>query len=134
MTNSCYYVNVKSPGAELLLEKFLDYQKQEGEVKKLKDFAAHCQISETYMNLLMNDRRSLTAKMAVHLAKVLNEPRFYDVADLPRHPDDHDLEIINRLWPYLSEEDRQAIADQAERFAEQNAAKEAKRRPLPSES
>ncbi len=121
MKRICYYSHMKSPAAELLLEKFLDYQKEQGEIKKLKDFAAHCHISETYMNLIMNDRRPLTSKLAVHLAKVLNEPRFYDAVNIPRSdPLDPDLQALTYLWPRLTEEERHAVREQGEHYATQS--------------
>lgn len=116
--NVCYYQTMNSIGTDLLLHHYLDWQKSEGQVKSLKKFASYCNINESYLNLVMNGKRPFTLKMALKLAELFHDPRFYDVVNLPR-PDPY-LQTLNRLWPSLKEEERKYLLDKAENYVEEN--------------
>jgi transcriptional regulator with XRE-family HTH domain len=107
-----------SLGTKLLLQHYLDWQKREGSVKTLKEFASFCGINESYFNLVMNEKRPFTQKMAFKLAKVLNDPQFYDVVDLPRP--DPDLQALTQIWPLLDETSRHTLRKQGERYVTEN--------------
>ena len=109
MVNSC---------ADLLTENFLEWQKSQGQVRKLKDYADFLGIHEVTLNQLINGRKDASKKMLVTLAEKTGDPRFYDVANLPRP--DPDLQTITRLWPYLTEDSRHTILKQAEKYATDN--------------
>jgi plasmid maintenance system antidote protein VapI len=115
--NLCYHKTVTT-GTDLLLHHYLDWQKAEGRVKTLKEFAAFCGINESYLNLVMNGKRPFTQRMALKLAQVLGDPRFYDALDLPRP--DLDLQALAQLWPLLSENDRRTLREQGEKYATEN--------------
>jgi hypothetical protein len=115
--------------ADLLIEKYLEWQQDLGQVRTLKNFAEHLEIHEVTLNQLINGKKSCTPKMCVHLAKKTGDTRFYDLADLP-HPDPG-LQEITRLWSSLSEFARTAILEQVEDYA---ARDEPKTQPLPEPS
>jgi transcriptional regulator with XRE-family HTH domain len=103
---------------ELLFEKYLDFQRDHKEVKTMKDFAVYCKVSETYMNLLMNGRRSISPKMAVHLAQILDEPRFYDLVHSP-HPDET-FKYMSSNWSGLTPDQHKALQQQAAEYLAEN--------------
>lgn len=115
------------PAKDLLLQHYLDWQKSEGRIRTLKDFAIFCGLNESYLNLVMNGKRPFTQKMAIKMAQIFDDPRFYEALDLPRP--DPDLETLTHLWPTLSEEKRHAIREQAEKYLIENEVPQSKRRP-----
>jgi hypothetical protein len=114
----CYHETVTTTGTELLLQHYLDWQKAEGRHKTLKEFAAFCGLNESYLNLIMNGKRPFTQKLSIRLAKILNDPMFYDALDLPRP--DPDLQVLSQLWPLLSEDARHTLREQGERYVTEN--------------
>jgi hypothetical protein len=124
----CYSTNVKLTCADLLTENFLDWQKGQGQVRKLKDFADYLEIHEVTLNQLINDRKPASEKMLVHLAQKTGDVRFYNVADLPSP--DPDLQALTRIWPHLTEEARHALRSQGEKFADENERPSAQSRSM----
>ena len=114
----CYSANVNETCANLLTDNFLKWQKDQGQVRKLKDFADYLDIHEVTLNQLINGRKKATSKMLIHLAQKTGDIRFYDIENLP-HPDP-DLQTLNRLWPFLTEDSRHTILKQAEKYATDN--------------
>jgi transcriptional regulator with XRE-family HTH domain len=126
--NICYYQTMATCGTDLLLHHYLDWQKSEGHIKTLKDFAAFCGINESYLNLVMNGKRPLTQKMALKLAQILHDPKFYDALDLPRP--DPDLQALSCLWPSLSSEARHTLREQGEKYVTENEQSSTRSRPM----
>jgi hypothetical protein len=104
--------------AELLTENYLEWQKQQGQVRKLKDFAEFLEIHEVTLNLLINGRKQATTKMLVHLANKTGDVRFYEVADLLK-PDPL-LNYVQQEWGELTLEQQNEIREKVERFLTEN--------------
>ena len=99
---------------DLLLEKYLDWQKQVGEKRNVKQFADHIGMSDKYLNLLWNAKRNPSEKVIEHLVEFFDEPRFYDVIGKKR-PDPELVKLI-RAWPTISEEGKKKISEQAAQY------------------
>lgn len=99
---------------DLLLEKYLEWQKEIGERKNEKQFAEHIGIGEKYLNLLWNGRRSPNQKIIEKLTEFFNDPRFYDAVNLPR-PDAH-LSYVTRYWDKTPKEVRKKIAEEISKY------------------
>lgn len=103
-----------SDQAKLILEHYLDYQRDQERQVTLKEFAALLEIHETTLNLLINDKRQISGRMAVHLAAVLHDNRFLDLINVP-HPDPL-FSYVSREWPNLLPEQQAAIRDQIAKY------------------
>jgi len=99
-----------SSQTKLLLEHFFAFQKDAQRVVSLREFAEHLKIHESTLNLLVNDRRKITERMAAYLARRTGDPRFYDLRHLPHM--DPLLSYISTEWPNLKPEERMALRDQ----------------------
>lgn len=103
-----------SDQSKLLLEHYLSFQRRLERTVTLKDFAAHLEIHETTLNLLINDKRSMSGKMAVHLASKTGDHRFLDLKQLP-HPDPL-FSYVSMEWPHLNAEQQRAVRDQIAKY------------------
>ena len=96
--------------SELLLQHYLDWQRRKGSAGSRKAFAEYLGISESYFSIIWNGRRSPPKTILVRLANRLDDPRFYDLGNLP-HPDPL-FTYVAREWPNLKAEEQLAIRDQ----------------------
>ena len=106
-------VNVK----QLLLEYFLAWEKEEGEIKTWKEFAEHCGFDHIYLNKIYNGKRKAGEKTIQQLANYFRDPRYYDAAGMDRPepmtsyirrnlgmaPDEVKKKIAEELSQYSSE-------------------------------
>jgi hypothetical protein len=102
--------------SQLLLEHYLDWQKSEGRLGKVKDFCDHIG-EKNYQNFnhYLNGRRIPGEKVARRFAELFNDPRFYDAAGIPRP--DPDLTMVITNWPKMSEETRRRFAEEAATYS-----------------
>jgi hypothetical protein len=112
----------------LLLERYLQWQSEQGGRRSLREFAQYLEIHEVTLNRLMNKPIPASKQMLVHLAQKLNDPRFLDLENIP-HPDP-DLQTLSRLWPRLSEETRHTLREQAEKYVTENEPSPARSRAM----
>ena len=114
----CYYVKVDNL-KQLLIENFLQWQNEIGEIKYQKDFAEEVlEIHEVSYNRYLNGKRQPSLKTLISFAEKTGDPRFYDLAGIPRP--DPDLEGLKALWKYIPEDKRHALLEQGEAYAAQN--------------
>ena len=99
---------------ELLFEKFLEWQKSEGEIKTQKEFADHIGISEASLNHIMSGRRPPSRKNIEYLAVFFADLRFYDCAGISR-PDPR-LQYINRHWGELKNDEQDRISEEFDKY------------------
>lgn len=111
-------IPMASTQSKLILEHYLDYQRQQERQITLKEYAEHLQIHETTLNLLINDKRSISNNMAAHLAKKTGDNRFYDLKGLP-HPDPIFTYVVNK-WQELKPEFQRMIKDQVAKYLSEN--------------
>lgn len=101
--------------AELLTYHFIEYQKNAGETKKLKEFAVYLGIHEVTLNRLINGKRLAGTSMLFKLAKALNDPRFYEVANAPKPASKTEKDplqgYVDRNWDSAPEDIKQQIAN-----------------------
>jgi hypothetical protein len=100
--------------ADLLLEKFLDYQRESGERKSAKEFALYVGIHESMLNELMSGKRVMGRRVATRLADMFNDPRFYDAVDMPRK--DPRLDTIIKAWGALPEKLQNRFSEEAAKY------------------
>jgi hypothetical protein len=98
-------MNVKS----LLLEHYLAWQQQEGEIGTWKHFASMIGIDHVYLNKIYNGKRKAGEKIVQQLADYFKDDRFYDAAGLDR-PDKR-LAYARRNWPALPENIKKLISE-----------------------
>jgi transcriptional regulator with XRE-family HTH domain len=104
---------------ELLIEKFLEWQKAQGEIKTQKEFADYIGISEASLNHIMSGRREPSRRNIEYLAAYFKDDRFYDCAGLPRP--DPKLHYITRHWGDVPEGVQQKIAKEIEKYTTEKA-------------
>ena len=99
---------------DLLFEKFLEWQRSEGEIKTQKEFADHVGISEATLNHIMSGRRMPSRRIVEKLVVFFEDPRFYDLANIPRP--DPTLFYITRHWGKVPSEVHDQIAEQIGKY------------------
>jgi transcriptional regulator with XRE-family HTH domain len=104
---------------ELLIEKFLEWQKAQGEIKTQKEFADYIGISEASLNHIMSGRREPSRKNIEYMAGFFKDDRFYDCAGLPRP--DPKLHYITRHWGDVPIEVQNKIAGEIEKYTSERA-------------
>ena len=110
MTNSLF--------VDVLTQDFLDWQAEQGERKKVKDYAEYLDMHRVTISRLMSGSLEPTESMLFSLAQKTGNPRYYDFANAPRP--DPDLEFIKRAWKRLPEDARKALRDDAEHYFAEN--------------
>lgn len=95
---------------KLLLQKFLDWQKQEDERRTVAQFAGYIGLGHKTISHAMNGNRPPSLKTVEHLAKFFNDPQFYDAAEMDR-PDPL-TKFIMRTFPKAPEEIQRRIAEE----------------------
>jgi transcriptional regulator with XRE-family HTH domain len=100
--------------SELLFKKYMDWQRQVGERKTLKEFAEYIGIGQVYLNRIMNGRRSAGEKTIMHLAEFFHDMKFYDAVDLPRP--DPALTFIIRHWGDLPVDIQTKISEEIKHY------------------
>jgi transcriptional regulator with XRE-family HTH domain len=105
---------VSSKFQDLLLEKYLEWQRLVGERKNLKQFAEHIGIGEKYLNLLWNAKREPSLNVIETLVLFFKDPRFYDAVGLPRP--DPVLSYAERHWKEIPKEVGKRIADEIGKY------------------
>jgi transcriptional regulator with XRE-family HTH domain len=114
---------------DFLEQQFLAWQQKAGKRKSLEQFAAYLGISQPLLSLWMGGRRKPGPENISLLAELFGS-EIYDSLNLPRP--DPDLQTLSRLWPRLTEETRQSLRKQAEKYAADNETHQAKERPSES--
>ena len=98
---------------QLLLEYYLAWQKQVGDVKTWKDFAEKIGIDNVYLNKIYNGKRKAGEKTIQQLADHFKDPRFYDAVGMDR-PEPL-LTYVRRNWSSVPEETKIKIANEVSR-------------------
>ena len=111
----------KSPAVTLLLNHYLDWQRELGQVKTMKDFAEHINLADATLNRIMNEKIPVTNSMLVHFARELHDPRFYALENLPEP--DLDFEKLMKVWQYIPAEKKRELREQGERYVAKNKTK-----------
>jgi hypothetical protein len=93
---------------ELLLEHFLNWQKDSGERKTLVEFASYIGMSDKQLNHYFTGRRVPGEKIVKLFAEKLQDQRFYDAAEIARP--DPKLKYVQRNWGKAPIETQQKIA------------------------
>ena len=94
---------------EFLFQKFLEWQKESGQRRSVKDWAIYLDVPQTSLSTWMNGpylpKGAGLSKLAAKLG-----PEIYDVLGMTRPgPLDPGLQEIIDNWPNLSEEQREGI-------------------------
>ena len=114
--------NMKSPAVTLLIQHYLDWQKDLGEVKSMKEFAQHIDMPEASLNRVINGKTPVSKSMLVHFAKKLKDPRFYALENLPEP--DLNFERLMKVWQYIPIEKRRELREQGEKYVKEIKKKE----------
>jgi transcriptional regulator with XRE-family HTH domain len=121
----------RSPFSQFLFDAFLDWEKsQPGMRSNFTKFSEYLGVKQQALSSWLNDRTTPNLESIELLASKLGDS-VYDILNLSEP--DHDLVMLIKLWPRLSEETRQEIRKQAEKYASDNAASQAAHPPLPVE-
>jgi transcriptional regulator with XRE-family HTH domain len=99
---------------QLLLEHYLAWLKEEGEVKSWKDFAETIGIDNVYLNKIYNGKRNAGEKTIKQLADYFHDPRFYDVGGIDR-PEPL-LNYTRRNWGSVPDEIKNQIAEDVSKY------------------
>ncbi len=103
-----------TPQSKLLLEHFQAFQTKAERVVSLREFSEYLKIHESTLNLLINDKRKMTERMAANLARRTGDRRFYDLKEMP-HVDPL-FSYISKEWPNLKPEQQLAVRDQIAKY------------------
>ena len=109
--------------------KFLEWQKQQGGRKTVKEFAAYLGVSQSTISTWWNEDRRPEGENLVRLANKLGL-EVYDALGKPRP--DIDFHYIQSNWEDLTPDQRLALREQAANYAAQNQTKaenERRRKP-----
>lgn len=104
--------NMATQQSKLILEHYLNYQRSMERQMTLREFSIFLGIHETTLNLLINDKREISGRMAVHLASKTNDNRFLDLKRIPHQ--DPLFSYVSNEWSKLKPEQKKAIRDQIE--------------------
>ena len=103
------FVTTSPTFRNLLLDHYLEWQRNRGSAAPIKAFAEYLGISETYFNLIWNGKRTPSADIIARIATKLADPRFYDVAGISRP--DPVFTYVAREWPHLSHREQEAVRE-----------------------
>lgn len=116
--------------SQFLEMKFLEWQRQEGGRRTVKEFAAYIGVSQSTISMWWNEGRKPEGENLLKLAIKLGM-EVYDILEKPRP--DSDLHYIQVAWEDLDPAARKAIREQAEKYAAKNQTEnERKRKPKPA--
>lgn len=99
---------------DLLLQYYLDWQRQRGEIGTWKQFSEEIGVEYVYLNKIFNGKRRVGEKIVQTLADYFKDQRFYDAADIER-PDPL-LAYTRRNWGSVPDELKQRIADEIAQY------------------
>lgn len=99
--------------AQFLEMKYLEWQKQEGGRKTVKEFAAYIGVSQSTISNWWNDDRKPEGENLQKLAAKLGI-EVYDILGVPRP--DSDLLYLQSIWKELEPEKRRTLREQAEKY------------------
>jgi transcriptional regulator with XRE-family HTH domain len=102
---------------ELLEQKFLAWQSEQGKRKTLDEFAEYLGVSRPIISHWLAGKRSPSPESIQTLSSKLG-PEIYDVLGLERP--DPDLVFIAQQWDNLDPATRRHLREQAEKFASKN--------------
>jgi len=111
----------KSPAVTLLIDHYLNWQKELGDVKTMRDFAAYLDVHEGTLNRIINGKQQVSEKLAVQFAQKLHDPRFYALENLPEP--DLDFEKLMKVWQYIPAEKKRELREQGESYVAENKTK-----------
>ncbi len=101
--------------------KFLEWQQKLGSRKTVKQFAEYIGVGQTTVSGWWNDGHEPQGETVTKLAKLFGV-EVYDVLGLPR-PEEN-LIYLQGIWDRLSERERRAIREQAEKYVARNNKKD----------
>ena len=105
---------------EYILQKLQEFERAQGRRVSLDAFAEYIGVSRPLISYWINGKTKPSLENVKILAARFG-PEVYDVLGMQR-PDEN-LEAISRLWQNLSPPQRQALREQAERYATGEEAK-----------
>ena len=108
---------MKIPFPELLEQKFLEWQMENGERKTLYEFANYLGVSHGTISFWINGVKKPGDSNVVKLAELFGN-EIYDALDLPR-PNPY-LQKLNRIWEFIPEDIQKKFSDEAEKYEAQN--------------
>ena len=106
--------------SQFLEMKFLEWQRREGGRRTVKEFAEYIGVSQSTISTWWNEDRKPEGENLLRLSLKLGV-EVYDV--LGKERPDIDLHYIQSIWEDLPSESRQAIREQAAKYAAQNQSK-----------
>lgn len=109
-----------------LIDKFLEWQAQSGEIKSQREFADYLGVGNTSLSNWISGYRLPTGENIARLASKLG-PEIYDQLGLARP--DPDLQAIVQNWEHLSPKERRQFVDIVVKKAEE--ATEPSASPIP---
>lgn len=115
--------------SQFLELKFLEWQRQQGGRKTVKEFAEYLGVSQSTVSTWWNNNRKPEGENLIKLAVKLGL-EVYDVLGKPR-PDEHLYQILSG-WDEYTPEQRRALSEQGAEYKAQNQKKKEnahKRRP-----
>jgi transcriptional regulator with XRE-family HTH domain len=102
---------------QFLERQYLDWQRREGKRKTLEDFARYLGISRPLLSMWMKGTRRPGSENIELLAETFGL-EVYDALELDR-PNPY-LQRINQLFPKITSERQQKLAEDAERYGSEN--------------
>lgn len=93
--------------------KFLEWQRESGGRKTVREFARHLGVSQSSISMWWNGDR---IPEGINVQKLANKLgiEIYDVLALPRP--DADLHYLQKEWEELSPKQRRSLREQAEKY------------------
>jgi transcriptional regulator with XRE-family HTH domain len=99
---------------DLLLEYYLAWQKEQGDIRTWKEFAQVIGVEYVYLNKIFNGKRHAGEKTIQQLADYFQDNRFYDAADLER-PEPL-LSYTRRNWGSMPDDVKHRIAEEVAHY------------------
>jgi DNA-binding XRE family transcriptional regulator len=107
---------------DLLTHHVIELQSKQGRLIKQKELAQILGVGETSLNLAWNGKRPPSDELAIKCAEYFQDPRFYDIKDLPR-PEPY-LDYLKRNWEHVPKKMRKQIAEQLSSYTTEKPPKD----------
>jgi transcriptional regulator with XRE-family HTH domain len=107
---------------DFLLAKIQEFETKQGKRVTLDEFANHLGVSRPVLSYWLSGKTKPSLEKAILLAEKLGS-EVYETLDLPPLNVDPDLKRLARIWDKIPEKKRQELAEQAEKYADNNEKK-----------